>query len=246
MLELKPGNPPPAAPPQSAAERLAEGRRQLRLFDVEGYQEAVPLFREALEADPSCAAAHAGLAETYAYWGFRREITGFASQLLYNMAAECAAAALKLGPDLGEAHRAMAVALRRGTQRDPERRQREAEAAVMLDATQPESWQELWHAGGYELEAPALRRALALEPRLCSLHIDLGAVYCERQRYPDSLRELTAALQLNPRNSLAHYDAAMVLDRMGERLKAQELLRKALRLHPDEPLIEDGLELLGR
>ena len=96
-----------------------------------------------------------------------------------------------------------------------------------LDATQPETGR-TWHAGGYELN-PRLRRALSWShssPR----YIDLGAV-CE-QRYPDSLRELTAAL-LNPRNSLAHYDAAMVLDGWAS---ASRLKSCCARCDPDEPL----------
>lgn len=237
-----------AAAPSSAEARVLglvrRGREQLRLHDIHAYEEAVPLFREALELDAACAAAYAGLAETYAYWGFRREVAGQESESLYAMAREFAEMALRLGPARADAHRAMAVALRRGPGADPARRKQEAATAVDLDPTDAENWCEQWRVDGYDPDSPALKRALELGPGLCGLHIDLGAVYTELGRHEEALAELMNAMKLNAQNSLACYDMAMVLDRLGQRARARALLQRCLTLHPADSLLESGLELL--
>lgn len=230
-----------------AEELVRRGKAMLLLFDPKGYEEAVPLFRAAIEAAPALAPAYAGLSETYSYWGFRRQIGGQESQSLYDMAHDYAHLALRLAPELAEAHRAMAVALRHGRRTsDHERRRREIEIALELDPRDALAWAESWRANGYHLEDAALARALELAPDLCGLRIDLGAVYCELERYDEAAAELMRALKINPRNSLACYDLSMVLDRKGDRPKAIQVLREAREFHREDPLIESGLEFLKK
>jgi tetratricopeptide (TPR) repeat protein len=62
--------------------------------------------------------------------------------------------------------------------------------------------------------------------------------------YDKALLELVEALRINPRNALAHYDVAMVLDRKGRREDGLRVLRRALGMHPDDPLLESGVALL--
>lgn len=244
-MSARPETKPPAASPELQARALTQrARAAMRLFDLEGYEDAVPLLREAVEAAPAYAPAYAALAETYSYWGFRREIAGLEAQSLYDMALENANLALNLAPDLAESHRAMAVALRRGAQADPERRRAEVTTAMDLAPDDAETLWEHWRAFGYDPEDPGLKRALALEPGLCGIHIDLGAVYCERGEYEAAVRELTKALQINPRNSLAYYDLAMSLNRKGHAAVALDIMRRVAKMHPDDPLIESGLEFL--
>lgn len=229
---------------EAAEELLRRGREKRLLFDAPGYQEAVPLLREAIELCPAGAPAYAEISQTYAYWGFRREISGQEHQSLYDMAYEYAETALRLAPGLGAAHRAMSVALRRGRRADPERRRREILAALELGPDDPESLCELWRVEGYDPGHPALRRALELAPRLAALHIDLGAVLCELGRLDEALAELQKALDVNPVNAQVYYDIAMVLQRKGLREKALEILRRALRLAPGDPLLAQGIALL--
>lgn len=239
---LDPGD---EAVPAAVEELVRRGEEAMLLFDPEGYEEAVPLFRAAIEAAPAYAPAYAGLSETYSYWGFRRQVGGQESATLYGMAYDFAETALRLAPELAAAHRAMAVALRRGRRKtDPDRRRQEVAVALELDPDDGRAWAESWRVNGYRLEDDALKRALELAPDLCGLRIDLGAVYCELERYDEAVAELMRALKINPRNSLAYYDLAMALDRKGDRDKAAAVLGKARELHPDEPLIASGLALL--
>ncbi|MDO8757335.1 MAG: hypothetical protein Q7J64_04940, partial [Elusimicrobiota bacterium] len=100
---------------------VGRGREQRMTFDVPGYEEAVPLLREAIERSPAEAAAYAELSLTYSYWGLRREYScaGLRHELrvvefqsLYDLAYDYAELSLRLAPDLGAAHLAMAAALR--------------------------------------------------------------------------------------------------------------------------------------
>ena len=52
------------------------------------------------------------------------------------------------------------------------------------------------------------------------------------------------ALQINPRNSLAFYNLAMSLDRLGQRERAEDVIKKAQHIHPNDPLIREGAALL--
>ena len=58
---------------EEPADLLRRARACRLRMDVEGYEAAVPLLREAIELDPTCAPAYAELARTYAEWGLRRE-----------------------------------------------------------------------------------------------------------------------------------------------------------------------------
>lgn len=230
---------------QKTTEELVARAHQKRLrFDVPDYEEAVPLLKEAIELSPAYAPAYAELAETYAYWAFRREIAGQEHQSLYLLAYDSAETALRLDPRLPAAHRAMAVSLRRGPKADAQRRAKEVNEALGLDPRDAESLYEKWRVDGYDPEDPDLRRVLELSPGFIAVHIDLGAVLCELERFPEALAELQKVIELNPANAQAYYDIAMTLDRMGLRQKAQGLLLKAIRLRPQDPLLEQGLALL--
>ena len=230
--------------PEKALELVRVGRQQMRLFDLEGYEAAVVNLIQAIQTDPECSLAHASLAETYSYWGFRRELNGQECISYYGLSLDSAAQALQLAPESAYSHRAMAVALRRGAAKDPQRRKDEISRALNIDSNDAESWHENWRAFGYDPGEPSIHRALELDPLLCAAHIDLGVALCEDGRIKESMDELAIALKLCPRNSLAHYDLAMVLDRHGRTDVAVKLLGRAQTLHPGDPLITSGIMLL--
>lgn len=244
----------PAAPPDPVAERLARARRARRRFDETGYEEAVPLLREAIELDPTRAAAYAELSLTYSSWGLRREsaclglsheVRQTEYQSLYDLARDYAVEALRLEPGLAAAHLAMACALRRGNKADPERREREARLACELAPGDAEAAAEAWRVEGFDPDDPAPRRCLEREPALLSLRSDLAAALCERGRYADALAELVEALRAAPGNVQVHYELAMLLDRGGMRARARGVLAKARALAPRDALVRLGDALLG-
>lgn len=233
---------------------VARGREQRLLNDVSGFEEAVPLLREAIENDPTNAAAYAELSETYSAWGLRRERSCLGLQWesrmlefqsLYDLAFDYAQTALRLDPESGATHRAMAAALRHGTKADPERRLREAHLAENLSPDDPECACERWRAEGYDPDDETPRKALAAQPKLTAVRVDLADSLRDRGRYAEALTEMETALKLNPTNVLVYYEIAMLLRRKGLREKALEILGHAKRLRPEDPLVKRGFVLLG-
>lgn len=233
------------ATPPRLDESFREAKKLMRLFDIEGYEQAVARFQQVLELAPDHAPALAGLAETYSYWGFRRELNGQECQSDYDLAYAFAAEALRLAPERADSHRGMSLSLRRGDKRDLERAKREASLAVELDPNDAEMWHQLWRASGSDLADPAIRRALELDPSLCAAENDLGVALCAAGRLDEAAARFLAALRINPRNSLALYNLAMTLDRKDMRESAVTVMRHARAMHPGEPLLEYGWNLLG-
>lgn len=234
-----------ASPPPRLAESFLEAKKLLRLFDIEGYERAVARFQHVLELAPDHAPAFAGLAETYSYWGFRRELNGQECQSYYDLAHAFAAEALRLAPERADSHRSMSLSLRRGDKRDLERAKREASLAVGLDPNDAETWHQSWRASGSDLADPSIHRALELDPSLCAAGNDLGVALCESGRLDEAVARFLAALRINPRNSLVLYNLAMALDRKDMRESAVTVMRHARAMHPGEPLLEYGWNLLG-
>lgn len=244
----------PAAVSADVAALVKRGREQRLLFDTPAFEAAVPLLREALELEPTYAPAYAELSETYSYWGFRRESSCLGLrhetrllefQSLYNLAYDYADMAVRLAPDAGAPHRAMAAALRRGARADPPRRSQEAQLSAELAPEDFETRAECWRVRGYDPDDPVLRQTLESAPWLVAARVDLAAALCERGRYSDAFHELMAGLNASPDNVQIYYEIALVLDRQGLRPKALEVLRKALAVRGDDPLVKQGFALLG-
>lgn len=231
---------------RSAVEQLlAAARLQMALYDTPGWEKTVSILICLLQRVPDYAPACAALAECYTHWGFRRELDGLEAQSFYGLALEQATRAVELSPLDAACHRALAVALRRGADADPARRQEESLVALDLDPKDASNWYEYWRAFGYNPGDPAVTRALELDPRLVGATIDLGVALCEAGRLPEAQRYLERALELSPHNSLAHYDLAMVLDREGRAREARESIEAALAEDPENPLLKEGLAILS-
>lgn len=228
-----------------AGELYLLGKRKMMLCDVDGFADAVPLFLQALEVSPNDPVIYAAMAETYSYWGRRREINGQECLSYYNLAYDNARRSLELGPDSSEAHRAMAVALRGGELCDPETRQREAARAYELNDYDAENCCEYWRTHGRRPDDPLIYKTVVLEPLLCGAHNDLGVALCEHERLDEAAFHLEAAVDLNPRNSLFQYNLAMVYFRRGAACDAQRLLEMTADLHPGDPLVLSGLQLIA-
>ncbi|MBI5208740.1 MAG: tetratricopeptide repeat protein [Elusimicrobia bacterium] len=236
--------PQPAKPPAEHDRLCDEGLKALALYDLEGYELAVTSLREALKVDPSFPRPHAGLAEAYAHWAFRREIDGLEFQSYLDLALEHAESAVELAPQRSSSHLSMAIALRRGRHADPERRKAEAMIALERDPNSARAWYEHWRAFGYFMTDPSLEKALELDPKLFAAHHDRAVVVCEDGRYAEAVQGFRAALAINPRNSLALYNLAMTLMRMDAMDAAKKVLLHAQRLHPGMALIAAGLKTL--
>ncbi|MGA2810247.1 MAG: tetratricopeptide repeat protein [Candidatus Acidiferrum sp.] len=69
-----------------------------------------------------------------------------------------------------------------------------------------------------------LQKSLALDPQLAEAHLQLGNLYFDAKKYPQSIPEFTRALELNSDLSDAHYRLGLAYVRTGEKERGQSQL----------------------
>jgi tetratricopeptide (TPR) repeat protein/predicted Ser/Thr protein kinase len=200
---------------------------------------SISSFRRALELDPYCATAHAGLAEAmvrkFLYWD------GEASFL--EEARQEAARALVLDAQCARAHTALGFAFHiSGHATDA---QREYRRAMQLDN---DEWLAhrllgavLARGGNFKGASPLLQRAIALEPTHIASYDHLYNVLQRLDRYEEALQiadqgisAARAHLALVPDSQEARLHMAMLLARMGLQDDARATAAKARELSPKD------------
>jgi serine/threonine-protein kinase len=146
--------------------------------------------------DPTCALALASLAMAYAELA---EQGGMPPELAYRKAGEAAEAALRLDPELGEAHRTVAY-LKAVREHDWQGSEREFKRALELNPNDPDAhdlYGRLCAALGRYDEAIALqRRAQELDP--LSHRLDAVSTLMRAGRYHEALMGARNAVELDP------------------------------------------------
>ena len=162
------------------------------------YEIAQQLFERALALDPRFALAHAGLSEVHGalYW---HRLDPSPTRAVRQM--QEADAALRLAPDLPQAHVAKGLAHYYGG-RDWRRALEEFAIALRGLPSDAALWQQIgWvrrRLGEWDEVVVAFERAAQLDPRDAVLFRNLGATYRSLHRYPEAVRAYDRALSLAP------------------------------------------------
>ena len=150
----------------AAYERYLEGRVQLSRYTSESVRAAIGTFEETLALDPSYAPARAGVALASATMRLRFAPASEAPAWAERAERE-AQAALKLDPQLAEAHEALA-AVYRAVEFEWERTLEESRLALALNPNldQPHLYRAaaFYHLGLLDLVEPELRSAAEMNP----------------------------------------------------------------------------------
>src|SRR6476660_5388583 len=224
-----------------AYEAYLRGRKHFHKWTRQNVEFARQMFERAVKIDPEFAAAWAGLANTYVdlfRWGRKpRDL---------EEAHRASEHALKLNPNLAEAHASVGQAL--AIQR------RYAEAAIAFDRAIKEDptffdayylyGRMSFESGDIEKAARLFEKARAVRPDDYQSPTLMGQALTEMGRQDDARRANELAvesiekhLELNPDEARAYSLGASVLIRLGETERSKQWTQQAITLVPNDPLI---------
>src|SRR5438132_3471730 len=229
----------PRTPPTSNAQAYDLYLRANMLVNQRQNREndsvAITLFERIVALDPSFAAAQAGLARAYAL-----RVTEFApgDTAALERARVAAEKALRLDPNLAEAHQAQARLLWGPANHFfHERAIQEDRRALSLDPNMDRAHQHLGniylHIGMVDEAIAELQKTLAISPREDNALRRIAEARAYQGHYDDALKILS---QVDPDANPPywHYQMALVLLHLGRKDSAFGVIRTYLRAHPED------------
>jgi protein O-GlcNAc transferase len=92
----------------------------------------------------------------------------------------------------------------------------------------------LFRNGKHALALERLRRSIALDPTVATVHLDLGLACLAVDQLHEAAGALRRAISLDPDLALAHLKLATIFDELGEQDAAQAAYVAGLRLDPSQ------------
>src|SRR5881398_2996585 len=223
-----------AAQPTSnteAYELYHKGRSLWEKRSGDNIPKAIAFYQEAIARDPNYALAYAGLSSAYIilpFWAGVDRLDASAK------AKDAALKALRLDPNLAEAHLALGKVLF-FSEIDLPGSLREYQRAIELqpnDAT-AHHWlgnDALSALGRFEEAIAQGKRAVELDPLSPVINTDLGTTFYYAHRYEESAKQLRKTLEIDPTFFYAHFNLGIALQAAGDLSGAITEYEKAKRL----------------
>jgi len=218
-----------------AYEYYVKGREYYFRYKREENEQAIELFKKAIELDPDYALAHAGLGDSYSQRAIR---FGF-PETWFDKAIEEAQKAISLDPNLAEGHKALGSAyffgkrwLRKGV--EAFRKAVEADPNNFLACSS--LGQAYINIGEYDKAFPFAKKAIALSPASAFARHYLGIIYYALDDPVRAEEWLKNALELQPDLDVANGAQIDFFLGFGEYDKAIEQSQTYLSRLPDYPL----------
>jgi TolB-like protein len=178
---------------------------------------AIAFYEQAIAHDPNYALAYAGLASAHILSPF------YAGADRLEMAAkakEAALKALRLDPNLAEAHAALGKVLFFG-EIDLAGAMREYKRAIELKPNDADAHH--WYGndilaalGRFDEAIAEGKRSVELDPLSVVINADLGETFFYAKRYDESVTQLRKTLELDPTSFYTHYNLGIALQAKGD------------------------------
>ena len=223
--------------------RLAylRGRSALETRTVPSLEQAALSFREAIAEDPLYAEAHAGLARAYTLSGV---FGGMGRRYAFPRAVAAAGEALRLNPNLADAHTTMAFSLQVGFKRwaDAEARY---QRALELDPNLAQAHH--WYALLLDsLARPdeairEIRTAAALAPLSLPISSDVGMILAHHGRFAEAIEQFRKTVARDPSYADAFQEMGWACAFAGHYVDAEAAFARAGALSVPRPQVLAGL-----
>lgn len=209
-----------------------QGRGYLQRYeDKQNVENAIDLFKRALDQDPKYALAHAGLGE--AYW---RKYDQSKEAMWADEARKSCDTAIQLGRKQAPVYVTLAM-INRGTGRYPEAVQT-LQQALDIDPVNAAAYQELgnlYQAMGKRQEAEStFKKAIEIRPNYWAGYNDLGAFYYRSGRYAEAAAQFHRVIELTPDNARG-YSSLGAMDLLLKRYdESKTMLEKSVAIKPNQ------------
>jgi serine/threonine-protein kinase len=214
-----------------------KGRYLVNKRTAESFAKAIEHFEEAIAKDPSYAAAHAGIGETYAL----STATGFsliARPEAIRRARAAAARALELDEALVEAH-ALVAYLKFRFEWDWTGAELEFKRALELNPGHAPSRHSyamfLGSRGRFDEALQEMRRAQQLDPLSLVVATGIGRILHFAGRFDEAIAQYRHVIQMDPTFSRVWFDLGLTLTAMGAYDEAVQEVEKAGTLSGSQP-----------
>jgi eukaryotic-like serine/threonine-protein kinase len=211
------------------------GRYHFGKRTVEGLQQAISLFRQAIQIDSKFALAYTGLSDCYALLNWYQEPP---PPDAWENARNAAAKAVELDGDLAEAHASLAF-IRFHYERDYNGSEHEFRRAINLKpnyATAHQWYAFLLSAQARHNEAIAvMRHAEELEPRSAVIANAVANVLFHARLYDESIAQVKRSLEIDPASVGAHVILRWNYEMKGAAQEALAVFEKEAAFAGDTP-----------
>jgi eukaryotic-like serine/threonine-protein kinase len=192
-----------------------KGRHHWNRWTEDGFYKAIEYFQQAVERDPGYALASTGLADSYVLLGWNSYLPPKDAFPRGRMAAM---EALRLDPDLGEAHTPLAAVLWLHDWQWQEA-QTEFKRSLALNPAHPTA--NHWYAEylmtmGRHAEAIArMKESQELDPLSLIISVAIGWAFYMARRYDDAIEQLRRTVELDPNYPVTYWILGLLFRKMG-------------------------------
>ena len=192
-----------------------KGRHHWNRWTEEGFYKAIEYFQQAVDKDPGYALAHAGVADSYVLLGWNSYLP---SKDAFPKAKAAAMEALRLDPDLGEAHTPLAAVLWLHDWQW-QAAQTEFKRSLALNPAYPTA--NHWYAeyvmtmGRHSEAITRMKDSQELDPLSLIISDAIGWSLYMARRYDDAIEQLQRTVELDPNYPVTYWVLGLLLRKMG-------------------------------
>jgi serine/threonine protein kinase/tetratricopeptide (TPR) repeat protein len=218
-----------------------KGRHHWNQWTEEGFYKAIEYFQQAVEKDPGYALAYTGVADSYVLLGWNSYLP---PKEAFPKGKAAAMAALKLDPDLAEAHTPLAAVL---WLHDWQWEEAQAEFKRSLELCPTYATANHWYAdyvmtmGRHEEAMDRMKKTQDLDPLWLIINVAVGWAFYHARRYDEAIEQLRRTIDLDPNYPMAYWLLGLLLRKTGSYELAITEGEKGVKLSGGSPLMRAAL-----
>jgi eukaryotic-like serine/threonine-protein kinase len=188
-----------------------KGRHHWNRWTEEGFYKAIEYFQQAVEKDPSYALAYTGLADSYVLLGWNSYLP---PKEAFPKGKEAAMTALRLDPDLAEAHTSLAALL---WLHDWQWKEAETEFKRSLELSPTYPTANHWYAefvmtmGRHKEAIARMKKGQEFDPLSLIINVAVGWALYHGRSYDEAVAQLLRTAELDPNYPVTYWILGLLL-----------------------------------